>query len=75
MSRKGIIKEASKTYNIKELWQRNRDLGLNSKVDAPSELVESLESAPGKEISPSAPSSKVSRGGAWTSLLLRHEIQ
>lgn len=73
MSRKGIIKQASKTYNIKELWQRNRDLGLSSKVDAPSELVESLESAPGKEISPSAPP-KVSRGGAQTSLLLRHEI-
>lgn len=73
MSRKGIIKQASKTYNIKEFWQRNCDLGLSSKVDTPFELVESLESASGKEISPSAPL-KVSQEGAQTSLLLQYEI-
>lgn len=50
LAAKKLEKEASKTYNIKALWQRNRDLGLNSKANTPaSGLVESLESAPGEE--------------------------
>ena len=45
-----LEKEASKTYNIKALWQRNRDLGLNSKANTPaSELVESSKLVSGKE--------------------------
>ena len=30
-----LEKEVSKTYNIKALWQRNHDLGLNSKANTP----------------------------------------
>lgn len=32
---KKLEKEASKTYNIKALGQRNHDLGLNSKANTP----------------------------------------
>ena len=43
-------KKAFKTYNIKPFWQRNRDLGLNSKANTPaSKLAESSKSALAKE--------------------------
>ena len=39
-----LEKEASKTYNIAALWQRNRDLALVSNASAPEGLAESLDS-------------------------------
>lgn len=45
LATKKLEKKASKTYNIKALWQRNRDLYLNFKANNPvSELAESLKS-------------------------------
>lgn len=42
LAAKKLEKEASKTHNVKALWQRNRALGLNSKAHTPaSELAES----------------------------------
>lgn len=39
-----LEKKASKTYNIKVLWQHNYDLSLNSKANIhASQLAESLE--------------------------------
>ena len=41
-----LEKEASNTYSIKALWQRNRDLGFNSQANTPSRPGESLQSQP-----------------------------
>ena len=71
-----LEKEASKTYNIKALWQRNCDLGLNSKVNtSASELAESSESASGKERNSAHLLSDVTRGGTETPVLSRQELR
>ena len=38
-----LEKEASKTYSIAALWQRNRDLALVSNAGAPEGLAERLD--------------------------------
>lgn len=69
-------KEASKTYNIKALWQINRDLGLNSKANTPaSELAESSKSTSGKEEISIHLLSDVTRGGIESSVLSQQEIR
>ena len=71
-----LEKEASKTYIIKALWQRNRDLGLNSKANTPaSELAESSESALDKERNSAHLLSDVTRGGTETPVLSRQVLR
>lgn len=51
LSDKKLEKKAFKIYNIKALWQLNRELGLNFQAHTPgSELAEHLKLATGEKI-------------------------
>lgn len=61
---KDLEKEASKTYNIKALWQPNQDLGLISRENTQPGLASNPESGPSHEISSLSPLSQVPLGCA-----------
>lgn len=61
---KDLEREASKTYNIMALWQRNQDLGLISRKNTQSGLASNAESGPSREISSLSPLSQVPSGCA-----------
>lgn len=56
-SARELAKEASKSYNIGELWQRNRDLGLTSSANAQRGLGQNPLPAP------ICPLAEIPRGG------------
>lgn len=64
-------KQASKTYNIKELWQRNIDLGRIPAANSQVGLEQVPESQPSNSVFSPSPLSGVSRGG--TSLMSSQE--
>lgn len=57
-----LDKQASKTYNIRELWQQNIDLSRISTVNSQIELVQVPESQPNNNISSGFLSSKIPYG-------------
>ncbi len=71
-SARELEKEGSKSYNIKALWQRSRELGILSAANSHDGLGQSPKSLP---IDPGLPASSLSdvpRGGG--SILSKHEI-
>ena len=66
-SARELEKQASKTYDIRALWQRNLDLGMISFADSQGGLVQVPESQPNNSESSPSSVSKIPRGG--TSLL------
>ena len=70
-----LKKKASKTYNIKALWQHNCKLGLNSKTNiSVSEVAESSKSTSGKKTNSIHFFSNVTQRGPKTSVLLRQKL-
>ena len=62
-SARELEQQASNTYDIRELWQRSRDLGMISSANNQERLGPLPESQPNNGVSSPAPLSKTPRGG------------
>ena len=71
-SARELEKEGSKSYNIKALWQRSRELGILSAANSHDGLGQSPKSLPIDPELPASSLSDVPRGGG--SILSKHEI-
>ena len=61
-SARDLEKEASKTYNIRALWQRNRDIGTISQANSQVELEQPTELQPSNSVSSIPSLSQTPRG-------------
>ncbi len=71
-SAKELEVEALKTYNIEAIWQRHRDLSINSEAISPVRLAETSESQPSEVGNSVFLLSEIPRGSA--SFLSKQEI-
>ena len=63
-SARELEEQASKTYDISALWQRNRGLGMISFANSQIKLGQLSKSQPNDGVSSTLPLSKIARGGA-----------
>ncbi len=61
-SARELEKEASKTYDIRALWQQSKDLGMSSSANSQVGLEQQTESMPINPVSSVCPISKIPRG-------------
>lgn len=62
-STRELKNEASKTYDIRALWQRNKDLGMSSSANNQAGLEQPTESLSIDSVSSIPPVSEIPRGG------------